>query len=138
MSQVFVVSACVLCLAATSARAQDKFGNAGKPAGIEKLEIVKPLPKDVKSLRDDAGGGTVLGKQKPDKPILEKNVNSGQGGGKEVYQKPVGASTKALTTGASGSGPGDDFKKKQKVLPGKNTRGSSDEGGDLEDLEIQR
>ena len=70
---------------------------------------------------------------------MGKNTNTGQGGPGSSYEKPTASGAKSLTTGEnSSSGPGDQFKKKPKVVSGKNTRGSSDEGGDTDDLEIQR
>lgn len=118
-----------------------------RPANLDKPEIVKPLPRDVKSLRSDSGPGMV--KEKLDKPVVNKNSNPGQGP-KEKYDKPKRVNTKGSqpeeeiyvgvkrTSGDATSGPADKMRGKPKVTSKKNTRGSSDEGGDIEDLEIQR
>lgn len=133
MVQTFIIFLVALTLAAIPATAQDQ---TTRPAAVDKPEIHKNLPKDVKSLHID--GGPKIFKDQVDKPIGGKNTNTGPGGSGAQYEKPTGSSVQSLTTGDSSSGPGDQFKKKQKVLSGKNTRGTSDEGGDLEDLEIQR
>lgn len=127
----------LLCLVAcaalpAAALAQEKIG---KPANLDKPEIVKPLPKDVKSLRTDSG--PTIFKENPGKPVVNKNSNPGQGA-KETYEKPKPMNTRERTAGDATSGPADKMRGKPKVTSKKNTRGSSDEGGDVEDLELQR
>lgn len=125
--------AAIACLALPAAAvAQEKIG---KPANLDKPEIVKPLPKDVKSLRSDSG--PTIFKESAGKPVVNKNSNPGQGA-KETYEKPKPVNTRERTAGDATSGPADKMRGKPKVTSKKNTRGSSDEGGDVEDLELQR
>lgn len=117
------------------ALAQDKLT---KPAGIERPEIMKAPPQrdDTRSLRTDTGPG--IRKEQVGKPVMTKNSNPGQGVRKESYDKPKSSGDRILTTGDSNSGPGDAFKKQQKMSGGTRARSGSDEGGDVEDLELQR
>jgi hypothetical protein len=139
------IAAGMLVIASTCASAQDKLT---KPAGTGKPEIMRDLPKDRKSLRTD--GGPKVFKESVGKPVTGKNTTPVRAGAEEKKVIPKRVNTKGgqteeeiyigmkRTTGDATTGPGDAFDKKPKLVPGTKARGSSDEGGDIEDLEIQR
>lgn len=161
---LWVIAAVVL--AGGSAEAQQKPGALTKPANIEtpRPDSFKPPTKDMIKRTDGevrgSGPGNLV-RSRSSGPVLDKNTNTGnpstkragiERGPKGPARLPRGENinnptqtedevyvgVKRTTGETSASGPGDGFKKKPKGPGRKNARSGSDEGGDVEDLELQR
>ncbi len=160
----WIITAVVL--ACGTVQAQENPGVLTKPAKIERPrpETFKP-PTNSEIKRTDgeisgSGPGNLV-RSKSSGPILDKNTNTGnpsttragiEKGPKGPARLPKGEKVNNPTqtedevyvgvkrTGgeAAASGPGESFRKKPRGPGRKNARSGSDEGGDVEDLELQR